>query len=128
MSKISQNKILIFSILAAILIIGGAIGFVKLKQVVPVIQQEKVAHFDGEKLEVKPMYQACAVGDSCIVVDTHCGFCCQYTAINARYEDDFDSSYNKNCSKYQGEYCDCFDLSSYPDCVDSRCQLVKWPN
>ncbi len=83
--------------------------------------------FDGEDVVVGELYQSCAEGDRCIVVDTNCGFCCHYTAINARYEKEFNDGFDKSCGKYKGAMCSCFDLSSYPSCVAGKCQLVQWP-
>ncbi len=71
---------------------------------------------------------ACAEGDQCIVVDTDCGFCCDYVAINARYEEAHDTAFNRRCGRYDGEFCNCFDLASYPACIAGTCQLVKWPD
>ena len=81
-----------------------------------------------ETLSFKEDLSACSGNDRCIVVDTHCGFCCDFVAINARHEQAFDNKFSKNCSRYKGEQCECFDLSSYPSCIEGECRLVPWPD
>ncbi len=88
---------------------------------------QPAALLNGEQVALEDTFSACGAGDSCIVVDTHCGFCCKYTAINAKNEQLFNKVFDKSCSKFSGQFCQCFDLSSYPSCVDGKCQLVAWP-
>ncbi|MCB9996446.1 MAG: hypothetical protein H6869_08440 [Rhodospirillales bacterium] len=103
--------------------IGGAVFYAKKEPAQP-----EYVHLETDHLVVDAVYQACAEGDRCIVVDSHCGFCCQYTTINARYEKEYDAAFDKNCGKYTGSICRCSDLSTYPSCVEGRCQLIKWPD
>ena len=70
----------------------------------------------------------CAKGQSCIVVETSCDFSCEYVAINSLFEHEFDLVFNQHCSRYKGKMRNCFDLSSYPSCVEEKCILVKWPD
>lgn len=105
--------------------IGGAVFFA-MREPPPPVTPAQIS-FDGEDVIVGELYQSCAEGDRCIVVDTNCGFCCHYTAINARYEKEFNDGFDNSCRKYKGTMCSCFDLSSYPSCVAGKCQLVQWP-
>jgi len=123
-----MNKILIVAVLGALLIIGGAVMFVKSGGNVPGSSDTPAMEFSGESVIVTEYYQSCADNDRCIVIDSHCGFCCDYTTINARFENDFDQAFNKSCRRFTGSYCNCFDLSSYPSCVEGKCQLIDWPD
>lgn len=118
MSKQGSNNFLIISVILAILILGGAIAYVKISQ------NPTAAIAVAENIDIV----SCASGGQCIVVDTNCGFCCDYKAINARHELSFNQSFDEKCSRYDGEFCKCFDLSSYPSCIEGKCQLVKWPD
>lgn len=80
----------------------------------------------AEQVVIADFMQACGEKDRCIVVDTTCSFCCKYVAINAAQEALFNKMFDQNCSQYTGASCECFDLSSYPRCVNGKCQLVKW--
>lgn len=122
-----MNKVLIIAVLGAALIIGGAVMYVKKD---PVPEGPPPLAFDKtqQQVVIDNIYQVCTPNDRCIVVDTHCGFCCKYKAINARYEKEFNSAFDKSCRRFMGTYCQCFDLSSYPKCVNGLCQLVQWPD
>ena len=72
--------------------------------------------------------RTCDTEEQCIVVDTNCGFCCNFVAIPRRHEQRFDAMLDKSCSRYEGEMCQCYDLTSYPACVKGRCTLLKWPD
>jgi len=124
------NKFLLIAIVLAVLMVGGAIMLAG-KQATPTGETAAKAppvQFNGEQALPDESFQTCAPGDSCIVVDTHCGFCCKYIAINARNEQAFNQGFDKSCRKYTGSSCQCFDLSSYPSCVEGKCQLVPWPD
>lgn len=130
MSNRGPNIFLLAACALALFIVGGAIMVAKNGHD-PAQQETTPAPsmpFDGEKLVPGDSYNLCAEGDHCIVVDTHCGFCCQYAAINAAKEQDFNTAFDRSCRKYTGTSCQCFDLSSYPSCVDGRCQMVPWPH
>lgn len=120
------NKLLLIALVIAAVIIGGAM--ILARNAADNEPQGPEFGFENNQVVVEGVYQSCAAGDRCIVVDTHCGFCCKYTAINARYEPAYNASFDKNCKHFSGQYCHCFDLSSYPSCVDGKCQLVPWPD
>lgn len=122
------NLFLKLAVLVAIIILGGAIFYAQ-KENPPAAPGEETPKFlfSGVQIVVQDVYKTCAEGDRCIVVDTHCGFCCQYEAINARFEDDYNQSFDRHCRRYNEGYCECFDLSSYPSCIEGKCQLVAWP-
>ena len=126
MSKQAPDKLLIFSIVLAALIVAGTIIFVSLKNqgMLPAAAPALTPY--SEQVIVQSSLQACQKGDTCIVVDTTCSFCCKYTAINAKLEKVFNELFDSSCSGYGGAMCQCFDLGSYPSCVNGKCQLVKW--
>lgn len=126
MSKQAPDKLLIFSIVLAAVIVAGAIVFVSLKSqgVLPAAAPALTPY--SEQVIVQSSLQACQKGDTCIVVDTTCSFCCKYTSINAKFEKVFNELFDSNCGGYNGAMCQCFDLGSYPACVNGKCQLVKW--
>lgn len=125
MSKQAPDKLLIFSIIAAALIVAGTIVFVSLKNQGALPAATALTPY-SEQVIVQSSLQACQKGDTCIVVDTTCSFCCKYTAINTKFEKIFNELFDSNCGGYKGAMCQCFDLGSYPSCVNGKCQLVKW--
>ncbi|MEC8666118.1 MAG: hypothetical protein VXY16_11665 [Pseudomonadota bacterium] len=117
-----MNKLLLISLFLGALIIIGAIMMAKGGGA-----PEDVALADGNAV-VPLSYQLCAPGDQCIVVDRNCGFCCNYIAINSRNEDDFNALFDKSCSIFDGQSCNCYDLNSYPSCVENKCEMVPFPD
>lgn len=79
-----------------------------------------------DQVEVQDNMTECNVDESCIVVDTTCSFCCKYVAINAKFEQQFNQKFDQICAGYDGGTCECFDLSSYPKCINRKCRLVEW--
>lgn len=119
----NSQKLLIISVVAALLILGGAIAFVKFKPTVlspaaPITQDTQIA--------IQDAMSTCTTKEQCIVVDTTCSFCCKYVAINTQSEELFNQLFDQTCKNYNQSYCECHDLSSYPSCVDGKCQMVKW--
>lgn len=121
----SDNKLLTFSILIAAVMISGAVAWSNLRGTPVVPALTPLGPYD-EQIIVSEEMQACAQGDKCIVVDTTCSFCCKYVAVNAKHEQDFNKMFDGSCSRYNGAMCECFDLSSFPSCIDGKCQLMKW--
>ena len=127
MIKKAPDRLLIYSIVLAALIVAGAIVFVNVRNSagggaggVPALTPY------SEQVIIQSSLQACQKGDTCIVVDTTCSFCCKYVPINAKFESVFNDLFDSNCKNYSGAMCQCFDLGSYPSCVNGQCQLVKW--
>lgn len=126
MSKKEPDIFLIIAIILAAAIIAGAVIYASMQAQngsapdVSSPQSERVSIPDGMK--------TCRDGQGCIVVDRHCGLCCDFEPINALHNDLFDQMFSQSCDNYRGEVCSCFDLSSYPACVDGRCALIKWPD
>lgn len=118
----NNQKLLILSVLAALLMIGGAIAFVKLRN--PSVNVNGAPQSDH--VVVDEIMSSCKPDEQCIVVDTKCSFCCSYVAINAKSETLFNQMFDQTCKTYSGSYCDCHDLESYPSCVNGKCQMVKW--
>lgn len=116
----NSQKLLIVSVLAALLIIGGAVAFVKFRSG-DTSGTSKAGH-----VVVDEIMASCKPNDQCIVVDTTCSFCGNFVAINAKSEILFDQMLNETCKDYRGSYCDNHDLSSYPTCVNGKCEMVKW--
>jgi len=124
MSKSGPNILMILAVLIACAIIAGAIIMVGTSS------DEIIGSGSAAQtglVEVPQGMQACATGDSCIVVDRHCGLCCDYLPINSRHEALFDEMFRNDCRGFRGQSCSCFDLSSYPSCEDGRCILIDWP-
>ena len=119
----NTQKLLIISVIAALLIIGGAVAFVKFKNAVPTAPASGA---QADHVVVDEIMSSCTTKDDCIVVDTKCSFCCDYVAINAKSEILYNEMFDKTCKNYSGTYCQCHDLSSYPSCVNGQCQMVKW--
>ena len=134
MSKKAPDKLLIFSILFAALIVAGTIVFVSLQQRQQGAQSSSAAGTRAtasmapynEQIIIQESLRSCQKGDTCIVVDTTCSFCCKYVAINAKHEKLFNELFDNSCQGFSGATCQCFDLASYPACVNGKCQLVKW--
>lgn len=84
--------------------------------------------FSGIQIVIPETAQTCTENDQCLAVDTHCGSCCKYKPLNARYETAFDTAMHAQCKTYHGGFCECYDLSTYPACIEGKCQLVKWPD
>lgn len=127
MSNKGSINFLVLAVILAVVIIGGAVMFASKRDAGPAPTEPPSVEFNGEQVILQELYQICGESDRCIVVDTHCGFCCKYTAINASFEPMFNKAFDKNCGRYTGQFCQCFDLSSYPACVEGKCQLVGWP-
>ena len=127
MADKNSSTYLILAIAAAGLIIAGAILYVSVapggQTIIPV--PAALQPF-SEQVLIPETMQDCAKGDRCIVVDTTCSFCCKYTPINAIHEQAFNQMFDKNCQAYKGQMCTCFDLSSYPSCVNGKCVMVKF--
>jgi hypothetical protein len=124
----NSNKLLIITVVFAVLILGTAITYALMigKQdpadAPPAMQSQAM----GEQVVVPDSLTRCHTGDTCVVVDTTCSFCCKYVAINAAHEQLFDEMFNDNCTGFKGSMCECFDLSSYPKCIDGVCSMVKF--
>lgn len=120
----NSQKSLIISIIVALLILGGAVVFVKFKTAAPSAAAPSGAQ--AEQVAIDDAMAACTDKDQCIIVDTKCSFCCDYQAINANSEAIYNKLFDKTCKNYSGTYCQCHDLTSYPSCIQGKCQMVKW--
>lgn len=125
----NSNKLLIITVIFAVLILGTAITYALVlgKQgqpdsAAPALQSKAM----GEQVIIPDSLTRCQTGDTCVVVDTTCSFCCKYVAINAAHEKLFDDMFNDSCTGFKGSMCECFDLSSYPKCIDGTCAMVKF--
>lgn len=118
----NSQKLLIISLIAAVLIIGGAVVLVKSRST-PV---PGTTSTQPGSVVVDEIMASCKPNDKCIVVDTTCSFCGEYVAINAKSEILFNEMLDQVCKNYSGSYCNDNDLSSYPACVNGTCQMVKW--
>lgn len=125
----NSNKLLIITVLFAVLILGAAVTYALVigkqgpsGEAAPALQSQAM----GEQVIVPDSLTKCNDGDTCLVVDTTCSFCCKYVAINAAHEVLFDELFNNNCTGFKGTMCECFDLSSYPKCVNGQCAMIKF--
>lgn len=121
----NSNKILIITVIFAALIIGAAITYATMAA-----RQGSSPGQAGQtvagQVAVPDILKNCSEGDRCIVVDTTCSFCCQYVPINAAHEKLFDELFTNQCTGHSGTTCECFDLSSYPKCVDGQCAMIRF--
>lgn len=118
----NSQKLMIISILAALIIIGGAVAFVKFGN----IGGSTTPPEQADRVVLDDIMSSCGPSDKCIIVDTQCSFCCGYVAINAKSELLFNEMFDKTCKHYKGSYCECHDLNRFPACVNGRCQMVDW--
>ena len=126
----NSNLVMIVTVVIAALIVGGAAMYVvvtgqqqsAVSIAIPVLKTQAM----GEQVVIPDQMTACGAGDRCLVVDTTCSFCCKYVAINAAQEKLFDEMFNRNCAGFSGTMCECFDLNSYPACVQGKCTMVKF--
>lgn len=121
----NNNLILIATAIIAALIIGGAVTYAVVKQNPAAAPATPQSQAMAEQVIVPDSLSVCNTGDRCIVVDTTCSFCCKYVAINAAHEQLFDQMFEYGCTGYRGGQCECFDLNSYPSCVQGKCTMVK---
>jgi len=118
----NSQKLMIISILAALIIIGGAVAFVKFGN----MGGNTTPPEQADRVVLDEIMSSCGPNDKCIIVDTQCSFCCGYVAINAKSELLFNDMFDKTCKHYKGSYCECHDLNRFPSCVNGRCQMVDW--
>lgn len=118
----NSQKLMIISILAALIIIGGAVAFVKFGN----IRDHTTPPEQADRVVLDEIMSSCGPDDKCIIVDTQCSFCCGYVAINSKSELLFNEMFDKTCKHYKGSYCECHDLNRFPACVNGRCQMVDW--
>lgn len=116
----NSRKLLSFAVFAAILIIGGAIYYAKSGGPQPGDASTKV--------EIERFMATCGINDQCIMVDTKCNFCCDFVAINAKFEAAYGQLFDKTCGAFSVKHCkNCDDkLVARPKCVSGTCQMVKW--
>lgn len=119
----------ILSIIVLLIIAGIALGTLLSDSDKKPAQQKAPPGFsrDGNIVTVPKDMSDCSEGEYCIVVDRHCGLCCDFIAINSTQEIIFDKGFTASCKGHSGEMCQCYDLSSYPSCVKEKCEMVEWP-
>lgn len=130
MSKKKPDLIMIVAVCAALALVAGAVVYAGMaaRQGAGPSVSAGAESGPGAAVAVPAGLSACGGKDACIVVDSHCGLCCQYVAINAAQERAFSALFDESCAGYGGRTCDCFDLDAYPSCVGGACTLVKWPD
>ncbi len=116
----NSRKLLSFAIFAAIVIIVGALWYAKSSGPRPGDASTKVT--------IERVMAACGINDQCIMVDTKCNFCCDFVAINSKYEAAYNQLFDKTCGEFSIKHCkNCDDkLVARPKCVSGTCQMVKW--
>lgn len=124
-NKKTPDKTLILSIIIGALLLAGALTYANLVST-GAIQPQKAA--GQERVDVPESIMSCNNGQNCIVVETRCDFCCDFVAINAIFEREYDEIFNQTCAGYKGQSCECYDLTRYPVCIRGKCQLVAWPD
>ncbi|MCC7305151.1 MAG: hypothetical protein IT558_02715 [Alphaproteobacteria bacterium] len=78
----------------------------------------------SEVVRVPDYMKACVTDEDCVLIETACSACCRYRAINRIYQDEFDASYKKQCTGYQGGVCDCYTEKDVPICIEGLCELT----
>lgn len=133
MSKPLPGKYTILSIFVAGLLVGGIILYVQLVVWPHYNSGQNAMSAEAanmvvmrEQVQIPADMTECNVNDSCVVVDTTCSFCCKYVAINSNFEQQFNQKFDQSCARYEGGSCECFDLSTYPKCINRKCRLVEW--
>lgn len=116
----NNQKLMTIAIMVAALILSGAIAYVQLSQ------SGLTGDNETDTVTIEQGLRSCTQDDQCIVVDTKCSFCCNYAAINSKFEPFFNQLFDQTCKTYRGAYCECHDLSSYPACISGLCEMVKW--
>lgn len=83
---------------------------------------------ESTKVTVEQAMTRCRAQDQCIMMDTKCNFCCDFVAINARYEAAYNALFDETCGMFSVKHCkSCNDsLTARPQCVNGTCQMVKW--
>lgn len=116
----NSRKPLSFAIFAAIVIIGGAIYYAKSGGPQPGDASTTV--------KIEQIMATCGVNDQCIMVDTKCNFCCDFVAINSKYEAAYSQLFDKTCGTFSVKHCKSCDdkLDARPKCISGTCQMVKW--
>ena len=116
----NSRKLLSFAVFAAIVIIGGAIWYAKSSGPQPGDASSKVT--------IERVMATCGINDQCIMVDTKCNFCCDFVAINSKYEAAYNQLFDKTCGEFSIKHCKSCDdkLVARPKCVSGTCQMVKW--
>lgn len=119
-----SDKLLPISIFLAAVIVAGAFVMSSAKKGESLHIPSLTPY--SEQVVIEEALRTCQQGESCIVIDATCSFCCKYVAINAKHEKLFNQLFDKGCQSYRGPACERFDLSSYPACLNGKCELVKW--
>lgn len=146
MRNYTRNDYLILSIFVAGLLVGGIILYAQLVWLPnpnqtasdTMAQQQQIAASQTVPSNTKSAQAGdvsvpnnmtnCKVQDDCIAVDTTCGYCCNYRAINSTFEAAYNQRFAKSCANYKGSTCKCYDMETYPTCINRTCRLVKWPD
>lgn len=83
---------------------------------------------ESKKVTIEQVMARCGAQDQCIMVDTKCNFCCDFVAINARYETAYSTLFDETCGVFSVKHCKSCDnaLTARPKCVNGTCQMVKW--
>ncbi|MFN3827117.1 MAG: hypothetical protein ACK4NR_05760 [Micavibrio sp.] len=116
----NNQKLMTIAIIVSALILSAAIAYVQISQ------SGLTGKSTTDTVSIEDNMRGCTKDDQCIVVDTKCSFCCDYTAINSKFEPFFNQLFDQTCKTYRGAYCECQDLGSYPACVNGICQMVQW--
>lgn len=116
----NSRKLLVTSLFVAIMMIGVAIIYAKTKGPQPGDESTKVT--------IERAMAVCGAQDQCIMVDTKCNFCCDFVAINAKYETAYNKLFDDTCGTFSIKHCKNCDnaLTARPRCVSGTCQMVKW--
>lgn len=79
---------------------------------------------EGE-VEIIGVWQKCEKDADCEVVDSSCGNCCQYGAVNKGLVKIFTDRKEKECKGWKGGVCECYNVRSKPACINKRCTVKE---
>jgi hypothetical protein len=124
MSKKGPDIILTASILIGALIVAAAVAFVIVKR--GAAPHSALPPPPGGIVAAQAAMQECTAGDACIMIDSSCGMCCKFIAINAKAEASYAKIFGDSCANFTGNTCSCTEVDSYPACINGKCVLVPW--
>lgn len=80
-----------------------------------------VTRGNSAEVSIADSARACQVDEDCSLISTGCDGCCQTSAINKAYVEQYWTEFNQVCSSYRGGVCDCLPISYIPECKNQLC-------
>ncbi len=103
-----------------LLVVSSAVGFVQAKSLTTEDRGRITVIIPSDDM------LTCRSKRDCKVVRADCNFCCEVTAINAKYEDFFESEKEEVCQgNAPSMVCSCPSVKWDVDCIDEICAVVR---